>query len=402
MSRRLRPVWAVSVAALSLTLAACGGGGDSGGGGDTIDLGFISVFSGRVAMLGDTGLKGAQLAVNEINEAGGVDGQEFAIESKDTAADPEQAVSAARDFVLQDQVDFLIDGSSSNEAFAVSQTSSQLGTVVITTASEADTLTAEENFQEKVFRVARSTTFDGVAAAKYAESLGAKNWMSISPDYAYGRDCTDRFFEFLPDASVGKQLWPALFEPDYTPLIQQIVRESPDAVFSCLWGGDLVTFIQQAKPFGLFEKTTFVTPTLADSLVIDALGADLPAGIHTGSRFAVGSPPTDANAQFDKDYRAEFGEGPTNWSIQGYLGVKMLAKAIEEAGSTEPDAVAKALEGLELTDTPWGDVALRDKDHTLTNWDIRWGVTDPARPEYPVEFKYQADWGVIFDTLGQS
>lgn len=396
----------VSALALSLALAGCGGGDDGGGGGgggEPIDLGFISVFSGRIAMLGETGYQGAELAVEHVNEDGGVlDGQELAISNKDTAANPEQAVRAARDFVLQDEVDFLIDGSSSNESFAVSQASPQLETVVISTASEADSLTSEENIQPMVFRAARSTALDGVANAQYGETLGFTNWMSISPDYAYGRDCTDRYFEALeelqPDVQVGNQLWPALFEPDYTPLIQQILQRKPEAVYSCLWGGDLVAFIQQAEPFGLFEQTTFVTPAFADSLVIDALGDKIPAGIHSASRFALGSPPSEANEAFDTEYREKYGEGPTNWAVQGYIGVQLLAKAIEEAGSTEPEEVATALEGIELVETPWGDVSLREEDHTLINYDIRWGVTDPARPDYPIEFTFTADWDTILES----
>jgi branched-chain amino acid transport system substrate-binding protein len=422
-----------SLAAVSLIAAACGGVATEGDGGEELDpsaaedggeddsgedveapedmdgepisLGFVSVFSGRVAMLGETGYKGAQLAVEEINEAGGVlDGRPFEISSRDSAADPEQAVRVARDFALQDEVDFIIDGSSSSESFAVSQASSELDTVVLATASEADSLTAPENFQESVFRVARNTQLDGIANALYASELGFETWMGISPDYAYGRDGNLRFFDALeelqPDVEVGTELWPALFEPDYTPLIQQIMDASPDAVYSVLWGGDLVAFIQQAAPFGLFDEVEFFTPNVADSLVLDSVGGDLPAGIHTGSRFAIGSPDTDANSQFDADYREMFGEGPTNWSIQAYVAVKALAQAIEATGGTDKDAITEELKDLQVADSPWGDVQIREEDHTLINYDIRWGLTDPDREEYPVEFTYEADWDTILEMEG--
>jgi branched-chain amino acid transport system substrate-binding protein len=433
---RIRPKvrLGASLAAVSLVAAACGGvategdggeeldpsaaeddGGEDDSGedveapddmeGDPISLGFVSVFSGRVAMLGETGYKGAQLAVQEINDDGGVlEGRPFEISSNDSAADPEQAVRVARDFAIEDEVDFIIDGSSSSESFAVSQASSEFDTVVLSTASEADSLTAPENFQEGVFRVARNTQLDGIANALYASELGHETWMGISPDYAYGRDGNLRFFDALrelqPDVEVGTELWPALFEPDYTPLIQQIMDEDPDAVYSVLWGGDLVAFIQQAAPFGLFEQVEFVTPNVADSLVLDSVGEDLPAGIHTGSRFAIGSPDTEANAQFDADYREEFGEGPTNWSIQAYVAVKALAEAIEATGGIEREAIMAELEGLEVPDSPWGDVQIRAEDHTLINYDIRWGLTDPERDEYPVEFTFEADWDTILEMEG--
>lgn len=413
MTSRSRRALTASALALSLALSACGGddggsndaGGDAGGaggGGEPVELGFISIFSGRVAMLGETGYQGAELAVEHVNAEGGVlDGREFTISNKDTGANPEQAVRAARDFILQDEVDFIIDGSSSNESFAVSQASPQLDTVVISTASEADSLTEEANLQERVFRAARSTRLDGELNAQYGKTLDATKWASISPDYAYGRDCTDRYFEFLkeqkPEVQVDNQLWPALFEPDYTPLIQQLLQSKPDAVYSCLWGGDLVAFVQQAQPFGLFDQTTFVTPALADSLVLEGLGDALPAGLHTASRFALGSPPTKENEEFAKEYEEKYGEGATNWAVQAYIGVHLLAKAIEEAGSTDPDEVAAALKGLTFEGSPWGDVQLRESDHTLINYDVRWGVSDPARADYPVDFTFETDWDPVLE-----
>lgn len=430
MKTRSRLWWMATLVAASLVVAACNGVATEDGdeqldpdavdededeqdvaeapdelSGEPIKLGFVSIFSGRVAMLGETGFKGAQLAVQEINEAGGLlDGRPLEITFRDSAANPEQAVREAREFALTDEVDFIIDGSSSSESFAVSQASAELETLVMATASEADSLTAPENFQQDVFRVARNTQLDGIANALYAKELGYDDWMAISPDYAYGRDGNLRFFDALegedPGVNIGTELWPALFEPDYTPQIQQLIDSDPDAVYSTLWGGDLVAFIQQATPFGLFEQVNFVTPNVADSLVLDTLGPALPAGIHTASRFALGSPPTDANEAFDNDYRQLFGEGPTNWSIQAYIAVKFLAQAVEETGTIEKDEVGAALEGMELPGSPWGDVRLRAEDHTLTHYDIRWGVTDPERPDYPVEFVFEADWDEILEIEG--
>lgn len=412
--------WVTIVAVLLLVVTACGGGGnggsdatepggaatDAGGDGDAagdpIELGFISIFAGRVAMLGETGFKGARLAVDQINADGGVLGRQLKIDRKDSGGDPEQAVRVAREFALEEEVDFIIDGSSSNESFAVSQASGELGTVVIATASEADSLTAPENFQELEFRSARSTLHDAIAASLYAQDAlaDAKTWGSVSPDYAYGRDCTDRFFEQMTentDITVGTQLWPALFEPDYTPLIQQLIQQQPDAVYSCLWGGDLVAFVQQAQQFDFFNETTFVTPNLADSLVLKSVGGNLPAGIHTSSRFALGAPETPANEEFFNNYTDQFGEGPTNWSVQAYIGVNLLAEAIEAAGSIDPKAVAAELEGLQLAETPWGDVTMRAEDHTLIRYAIFWGVSDPEREDYPIEFTFETDWDRLLE-----
>jgi branched-chain amino acid transport system substrate-binding protein len=86
---------------------------------DPIKIGFVSIMSGRVAMLGEEGSKGAQLAIDEVNARGGVIGRTFQLLTRDSAGKIEEAVRIARDYVVRDKVDFIMDGSSSRESFAV-------------------------------------------------------------------------------------------------------------------------------------------------------------------------------------------------------------------------------------------------------------------------------------------
>lgn len=403
MSKTGARILSVLVLAASLLLASCAGdGGDSGagdGGGEPIRLGFTSTFTGRIAALGDTGFKGAQLAVEEINKAGGVlDGRMFEIEWRDDQGNRDTAVQNARQFMLRENVDFLIDGSSSANSFAISQVANQLQVVDLATASEAANLTDDENLHPYVFRLARNTQHDGIAAALYAKDLPYTRWYSVSPDYEYGRSSTDLFFQELQAQKSGVQVlgqaWPKLFEPDYTPAIQQILAARPEAVYSALWGGDLVAFIQQAKQFGLFEQVKFFSPNIADSTVIAALGADLPRGLITGSRWIETYPDTQVNRSFGQAYLERYGELPTNWSVQAYQAIYFLKAAIEKAGSTEADAVAEALAGLELADMPWGDLQLRADDHQLINYAIGYGETT-GNPASPVRLDTTIDWAAI-------
>src|SRR5581483_1090814 len=93
---------------------------------EPITVGFVSIFSGRVAALGETGFKGLEIALDEINEKGGLLGRPVRAIRQDSAGKIEDAVRIARDFITRDKVDLLMDHSSSREAFAVREVSRDL------------------------------------------------------------------------------------------------------------------------------------------------------------------------------------------------------------------------------------------------------------------------------------
>ncbi len=358
-----------------------------------IKIGFVSIFSGRVAMLGETGLKGAQLAADEYNAKGGVLGRKIEIIHRDSAGKIEEAVRIARDFVVKDKVDFLMDHSSSREAFAVKEVSRDLKIITMVTASE----TTDQSADPKIWtpyslRAARQSIHDccvaGYYAAKISKEHGLTKWYSISPDYAYGHDSTERFFEFLqkknPEVKIAGQLWPKLAEPDYTPHITKMMADKPHAFYSALWGGDTVAFIEQALMYGLFEQSKFFCINIADYTVLKAL-KKVPEGLHTGSRYLRNVPDTPANRDFADRYQKKYGELPTNWTWETYSGMLFLMEGIKKAKSLETDKVVKAMKGLRIkapagaTDVD-GYITMRARDHTHTGYAIAWGRTISKEP----------------------
>jgi len=122
---------------------------------------------------------------------------------------------------------------------------------------------------------------------------------------------------------------------------------------------------------------------LGDFSVLQAVKR-LPEGLYSGSRYHMDAPDSAANKQFFEDYKRQYDELPTNWSQEAYTGVKVLAEAIKKAGTTETEAVIKALEGLAIK-VPWGvppseTVTIRGRDHTLVNYATGWGRTISAYP----------------------
>ncbi|MDP2626725.1 MAG: ABC transporter substrate-binding protein [Candidatus Rokubacteria bacterium] len=360
---------------------------------EPITVGFVSIFSGRVAALGETGFRGLEIALDELNEKGGLLGRQVRAIRQDSAGKIEDAVRIARDFITRDKVDLLMDHSSSREAFAVREVSRDLKMATMVTASETTELTADPKARTPyTFRAARQTLHDGIVGGSYAAAVskakGMPRWYSASPDYAYGRASTEEFFAALkaaaPEIQVIGQAWPKLFEPDYTAFISKLLQDKPQACYSCLWAGDLVTFVEQGSLYGLFEQVAFFGINLADYTILKTLKR-VPAGMHSGSRYLVNVPDSPGNRAFGERYEKKYKELPTNWSQECYTGMLFLAEAVRKVGSTKSEDLVRALEGLTIK-APWGvdgTVTMRKRDHTIVNYAIGWGPTQPQSPWVP-------------------
>src|SRR5699024_3369353 len=154
------------------------------------------------------------------------------------------------ELINSDDCELLLDCEASSGAFAGHEVARDLGIFCLHSIAEASSLTADPKLRSpKTFRPARQGIHDsivgGAYAAKVAKEQGITQLMGCSPDYAYGRDTTAEFFEYLqhfnPDIELLGDVWPKLFQSDYSEVITQILRKKPQAVYSCLWGGDLTS-----------------------------------------------------------------------------------------------------------------------------------------------------------------
>lgn len=375
-----------------------------------IKIGFVSIFSGRMAMLGETGYNGFIMAVEDINAKGGLLGRKIEVIRRDSKGVIEEAVRIARDYVTKDKVDVIFDQSSSREAFAIREVTKDLKILTFVTASETAELTGNpKGWSKYSFRTGDHDVHNSVVAGIYAAKIAKANkwtrWGSVSPDYAYGRDFTDAFFTILqmeyPEVKIVSQYWPKLFEPDYTPHITAAMNAGLDAMFSAFWGGDCASFLEQAQMFGFFNKIKYFGNGIADYSVLKAL-KEVPAGLYTGSRYLRNAPDTKENHEFCDKYQKKFGDLPTHWSQECYTGVLFMEAAAKKAGTLETEAMIKALEGLTIK-APWGNppqgtVTMRAKDHTPIHYAEAWGVTI-SKPPYVKDVQY-IGWDTILKLEG--
>ncbi|MGB6103127.1 MAG: ABC transporter substrate-binding protein [Pusillimonas sp.] len=355
-----------------------------------IRVGMPTILSGRVATLGISSSNAAKIEVEKFNAAGGLNGRLIELVIRDSKGQPQEAARVARELVNSENCEILLDAEASSGAFAVHEVARDLGVLCIHTNSETSSLTADPKQRiPNAFRCARQGVHDSIVGGAYAGHLakekGLTKWMSASPDYAYGRDTTAEFFQyakhFNKDIEVVGEVWPKLFQPDYSEVITRLVQGRPQAMYSCLWGGDLSSFIEQANIYALLKGLDFFAVNMADYTVLTAV-KNLPEGIHSGNRYLRSFPDSPANQAWADAYRAAYKDLPTNWSWQTAAGINFLAEGMKQAGSADGGKIAEVLRGMTI-DSPFGTdgkLTMRADDQTLVDYAVGWGVVDTKEP----------------------
>ncbi len=370
-----------------------------------IKIGMGTILSGRVAQLGVSSRNAVMMEVEKFNAAGGLGGRKIEMVIRDSKGKAEESARIARELITSDGCEVLFDCESSAGAFAVQEVARDLGVLCIHNLSETTSLSADPKIRiPNAFRTARQGLHDSIVGGGYAAAIakakGLKRWVTLAPDYAYGRDATADFVEFLkrfnPEVEIVSESWPKLFQPDYTEVITKILQAKPQAMYSCLWGGDLTSFIDQASIYALFNDTQLFAVNMADYTTLTAV-KNLPKGIHSGNRYLRTFPSNKANMDWGNAYFAKYKEYPTNWSWEAAVGMQFLTEAIKKTNSTDTKKLADALRGMKIN-SPFGadgTITMRAEDQTTVGYAIGWGVTLPKDPFVP---DVQAgDWKKIFE-----
>jgi branched-chain amino acid transport system substrate-binding protein len=368
---------------LSFMLAAAASVPFGASAADSIKIGFPIPLSGPTAVYGEPVLKGAEMAVAEINAKGGVLGRKLELMSGDSKANADEAVRLSRELIIKDSVDFLVGTLTSAEAPAVSTVAKENKIVFIAPTSKSTILTDATHIHPYIFRISSNTDVEGLAGATLmARWKEVKTVATIAPDYAYGRDSIAAFIAALkklrPDIAIVDQEWPKLGEPDFTAFITAQMGKKPDAIYCSLFAGDFVTFTKEATPLGYFKAVNNRVIDGAEVGTTDeaqALGNDYPYGIVSDAYDPViwGGTEPPAHKKFIEDLKAfTKGQYASGWSIVGYQAIYALAEGIKKAGDTKSDDVAKALLGLSF-DTPVGQRTFSAKSHETFAPEY-WGV----------------------------
>ena len=359
---KTRRTFLTVAAAVIATSALTGGAGAA----ETIKIGEINSYT-RLPAFTQPYKNGWELAVDEINSAGGVLGRQIEVISRDDAGKPGDAVKIAEELVSRDKVVMLAGTFFSHIGLAVTDFAKQNKVMFVAAEPLSDALTWAKG-NRYTFRLRPNTTMQAAMLAEEAAKLGIKRWATIAPNYKYGQDAVAAFKAQLvarqPDVEFVAEQWPALFKIDAGAEAQALAAAKPDAIYNVTFGGDLAKFVREGKLRGLFEGREVVSLLSGEPEYLDPLKDEAPEGwIVTGYPwYAIDTP---EHRRFVNAYRARYNDYPRLGSVVGYNTFKAIATIIGKAGSTDTDKMIAAAEGITV-DSPTGPFTFRAIDHQAT------------------------------------
>ncbi|KAA9404862.1 ABC transporter substrate-binding protein [Haloarcula hispanica] len=363
IDRSRRQFIAAAGAVGALGLAGCQGG--STGGEEAVTVASLNPMTGPFSSLGPGQRTGAELAVTEINNNDDYD-FEFELVTGDTETEAGAAQSEAQRVVQEEGAEFVFGAISSSVALGLNDFAAQSEHIYFPGGAAVPITGSACN--EWVFRFETNTAQIAEAISAYSvNNLGNNVWFHYA-DYAYGDSVYNRTSRRMESASddyteVGTST-SALGASNYGSFITQISNSDADVVVLGMTGGDLVNFTNQAADQGLTDQMAVVGPTQTFQSVRAGTGSNS-VGTFGGARYDP-SLETGDNQAFVEAYASENDREPGNFARVGYDSMRLMAKGMNEAGSTEPGDVRDALEGGTFT-TVLGDITLRESDHQATN-----------------------------------
>ena len=247
---------------------------------DTIKIGELNSYKVFAAFL-EPYKKGWELAVEEVNAAGGVLGKKIEIVSRDDNGNPADAVRVAEELLSREKVAFLIGTFPSNVGLAVADFAKQRKTLFIAAEPLTDKIVWDAG-NAYTFRLRTSTYMQTAMLIPDAAKLKKKRWAIVYPNYEYGQSATAAFKKLLkekqPDVEFVAEQAPPLGKIDAGAVAQALADAKPDAIFSSLFGPDLAKFVREGSQRGLFKGVEVFNLLGGEPEYLDPLKDEAPVG----------------------------------------------------------------------------------------------------------------------------
>jgi branched-chain amino acid transport system substrate-binding protein len=345
---------------LGATFAACGARAE------TIRIGEINSYKAQPAFLGPY-KNGWNLALDEINAAGGVNGNKLEVVSRDDNGNPGDTIRVAQELVAREQVKLLFGGYLSNTGLALADYAKQRRIFFLAAEPLTDKIVWQDG-NKYTYRLRPSTYMQVAMLVPEAAKLKKKRWALVYPNYEYGQSAVATFKRLMkaaqPDVEFVTEQATPLGNVDAGAVAQALADAKPDAIFNVLFSADLGKFVREGNTRGLFKDRAVVSLLTGEPEYLDPLGAEAPVSwIVTGYPWY--SVDTAANKKFVADYRAKYHDYPRLGSVVGYSAMMSLANGLKKAGSADSDKLAAAFKGLAVN-TPFGPISYRAIDNQST------------------------------------
>lgn len=336
---------------------------------DTIKIGLAGPVTGPVAQYGEMQFIGAQMAIEQINKAGGVDGHPLEGVVYDDACDPKQAVAVANK-IVNDGVKFVVGHLCSSSSQPASDIYEDEGILMITAASTSPDITARG--YKLIFRTIGLDNMQGPTAANFiAEKIKPKNVAVIHDKQQYGEGIATEVKATLE----GKGIKVGVFEgvnagdKDFSSLIARLKKEGVDFVYYGGYHPELGLLLRQSNERGL--NVRFMGPEGVGNSEISAIAGPASEGMYVTLPKSFDQDPK--NKALVEAFKAKKQDPSGPFVFPAYAAVQVMAEAMEKAGSSEPEEVAAALRANTF-DTPTGTLGfdakgdLKDFQFVVYEW----------------------------------
>src|ERR1700712_3682062 len=274
-----------------------------------IRIGEINSYKAQPAFL-EPYKKGMDLAVDEINGAGGIDGRKLELITRDDNASPGDAVRVAEELISRENVAVLAGAFLSNTGLALTDFAKQKKFFYLAGEPLTDKIIWGGG-NKYTFRLRPGTYMQAAMLVPEAVKLHKKRWALVYPNYEYGQSAVAAFKELLkaaqPDVEFVVEQAPPLGRLDAGSVVQALSDAKPDAIFKVLFGADLSKFVREGNTRGLFQGKEVISVLTGEPEYLDPLKDETPTGwIVTGYPWA--SVDIPEHAAFLKAYQAKYND----------------------------------------------------------------------------------------------
>ncbi len=331
-----------------------------------VKIGEVNSYKAQPAFL-EPYKKGMELAIDEVNASGGVNGKQLELVTRDDNANPGDAVRVAEELISREKVDVLMGTFLSNTGLAVADFAKQKKFFFLAGEPLTDKIIWGSG-NKYTYRLRPGTYMQAAMLVPEAVKLKKKRWALVYPNYEYGQSAVAAFKQLLkaaqPDVEFVVEQAPPLGKLDAGSVVQALADAKPDAIFNVLFGADLSKFVREGNTRGLFQGREVVSVLTGEPEYMDPLKEEAPNGwVVTGYPwYGIQTPEHKA---FLAAYQAKFKDYPRLGSVVGYTAVKSIAAGLKKAKSSETEKLVAAFKGLQL-DSPFGKITYRAQDNQST------------------------------------
>lgn len=355
---------------------------------DTIKIGFPVPLTGPYGSEAKEQALCAQMAVDEFNAAGGLNGRMAELLVRDDKLKSGEAAKRTQELIEKDKVHFVAGSLSASVQLAVNTICADRE-IPYVSISQSDAINEAKNFTKYTFHEAMNPHMTAGAVGRYVFPKEGKRVAFLIADYAYGHEMARGFKEAGKAAGIEivAEVSHPLATKDYSTFLPRIQAAKPDVLCLCNFGYDQMNSLKQATSFGMKDQMRMVAPALLYNQR-RAGGAAAYSNVIGGTNFYWGLEDSIPSAKKFVDAYRKLNDGapPSDYGAYGYAGVGGLLAAVKAAGSTDADAVIAAMESTPY-DLYKGEQHYRKCDH------------QSVQSVYIIESKAEADMANEYDVF---